>query len=195
MSSTYVTHTPHAGPTDLLFTCVHNLPLFDLEGAAIAKKKMMKKFGWYKHSEDGGGESASPPATCCGVFNILSNKNFIGVSIRVRLRRRHSLPGRRQRLLCLAHVRLQRFSIALIYHSHPGITAVESGFVAHIFLFLQGKDDGQQLLVRFPTCLCIYVYRFYVTPCEHAVSAPLQRPAVPAEPHNEEELPRGRQDH
>uniref|UniRef100_A0A3B4ARH7 Voltage-dependent L-type calcium channel subunit alpha n=1 Tax=Periophthalmus magnuspinnatus TaxID=409849 RepID=A0A3B4ARH7_9GOBI len=24
--------------------------------AAIAKKKMMKKFGWYKHSEDGGGE-------------------------------------------------------------------------------------------------------------------------------------------
>uniref|UniRef100_A0A671VY25 Voltage-dependent L-type calcium channel subunit alpha n=1 Tax=Sparus aurata TaxID=8175 RepID=A0A671VY25_SPAAU len=26
--------------------------------AAIAKKKMMKKFGWYKHSEDGGGMSA-----------------------------------------------------------------------------------------------------------------------------------------
>uniref|UniRef100_A0A665T8T3 Voltage-dependent L-type calcium channel subunit alpha n=1 Tax=Echeneis naucrates TaxID=173247 RepID=A0A665T8T3_ECHNA len=26
--------------------------------AAIAKKKMMKKFGWYKHSEDGGGTSA-----------------------------------------------------------------------------------------------------------------------------------------
>lgn len=28
------------------------------EGAAIAKKKMMKKFGWYKHSEDGGGKKA-----------------------------------------------------------------------------------------------------------------------------------------
>lgn len=28
-----------------------------LKGAAIAKKKMMKKFGWYKHSEDGGGAS------------------------------------------------------------------------------------------------------------------------------------------
>ncbi|XP_035864376.1 voltage-dependent L-type calcium channel subunit alpha-1D isoform X3 [Sander lucioperca] len=27
--------------------------------AAIAKKKMMKKFGWYKHSEDGGAESDS----------------------------------------------------------------------------------------------------------------------------------------
>uniref|UniRef100_G3PEK3 Voltage-dependent L-type calcium channel subunit alpha n=1 Tax=Gasterosteus aculeatus aculeatus TaxID=481459 RepID=G3PEK3_GASAC len=26
--------------------------------AAIAKKKMMKKFGWYKHNEDGGGTSA-----------------------------------------------------------------------------------------------------------------------------------------
>lgn len=29
--------------------------MFVLKGAAIAKKKMMKKFGWYKHSEDGGG--------------------------------------------------------------------------------------------------------------------------------------------
>lgn len=32
--------------------------LLDFKGAAIAKKKMMKKFGWYKHSEDGGGVSA-----------------------------------------------------------------------------------------------------------------------------------------
>lgn len=31
-------------------------------GAAIAKKKMMKKFGWYKHSEDGGGTSAPAAA-------------------------------------------------------------------------------------------------------------------------------------
>lgn len=35
-----------------------HLLLFVLKGAAIAKKKMMKKFGWYKHSEDGGGMSA-----------------------------------------------------------------------------------------------------------------------------------------
>uniref|UniRef100_A0AAQ5YTV4 Voltage-dependent L-type calcium channel subunit alpha n=1 Tax=Amphiprion ocellaris TaxID=80972 RepID=A0AAQ5YTV4_AMPOC len=43
--------------------------------AAIAKKKMMKKFGWYKHSEDGGGMSA--PTTkafsckCGSSFNTL----------------------------------------------------------------------------------------------------------------------------
>ena len=37
------------------FVFTHHLALFDLKGAAIAKKKMMKKFGWYKHSEDGGG--------------------------------------------------------------------------------------------------------------------------------------------
>lgn len=37
---------------------VSNLPLCVFEGAAIAKKKMMKKFGWYKHSEDGGGRTA-----------------------------------------------------------------------------------------------------------------------------------------
>ncbi|KAF6721167.1 Voltage-dependent L-type calcium channel subunit alpha-1F [Oryzias melastigma] len=36
-----------------------NPPLCVCEGAAIAKKKMMKKFGWYKHSEDGGGEIAA----------------------------------------------------------------------------------------------------------------------------------------
>lgn len=62
----YDTHAARwANSSALGFTCVHNLPLFDLEGAAIAKKKMMKKFGWYKHSEDGGGKSASPPAVVC----------------------------------------------------------------------------------------------------------------------------------
>jgi len=25
-----------------------------MAGAVVAKKKMMKKYGWYKHSEDGG---------------------------------------------------------------------------------------------------------------------------------------------
>lgn len=39
-------------------TVVLNLPLCLFKGAAIAKKKMMKKFGWYKHSEDGGGTTA-----------------------------------------------------------------------------------------------------------------------------------------
>ncbi len=27
-----------------------------MAGAVVAKKKMMKKYGWYKHSEDGGSE-------------------------------------------------------------------------------------------------------------------------------------------
>lgn len=27
-----------------------------MAGAVVAKKKMMKKYGWYKHSEDGGTE-------------------------------------------------------------------------------------------------------------------------------------------
>lgn len=27
-----------------------------MAGAVVAKKKMMKKYGWYKHSEDGGVE-------------------------------------------------------------------------------------------------------------------------------------------
>lgn len=40
------------------FMFIHTLSLFNFKGAAIAKKKMMKKFGWYKHSEDGGGTSA-----------------------------------------------------------------------------------------------------------------------------------------
>lgn len=51
------------------FTFIRNLPLFDLKGAAIAKKKMMKKFGWYKHSEDGGGTSAA--TVCYAVMFIL----------------------------------------------------------------------------------------------------------------------------
>lgn len=40
--------------TVLLQTDICNPPLVVSKGAAIAKKKMMKKFGWYKHSEDGG---------------------------------------------------------------------------------------------------------------------------------------------
>ena len=38
---------------------LYKISLFNFKGAAIAKKKMMKKFGWYKHSEDGGGTSAT----------------------------------------------------------------------------------------------------------------------------------------
>uniref|UniRef100_A0A669CSY2 Voltage-dependent L-type calcium channel subunit alpha n=1 Tax=Oreochromis niloticus TaxID=8128 RepID=A0A669CSY2_ORENI len=46
----------HSNLNSQILTFVHtNLPLCVFEGAAIAKKKMMKKFGWYKHSEDGGG--------------------------------------------------------------------------------------------------------------------------------------------
>lgn len=30
------------------------MPMLCVLGAVVAKKKMMKKYGWYKHSEDGG---------------------------------------------------------------------------------------------------------------------------------------------
>lgn len=50
--STYINHNIHILDLDLICN------LLDFKGAAIAKKKMMKKFGWYKHSEDGGGVSA-----------------------------------------------------------------------------------------------------------------------------------------
>lgn len=53
-------HTLKRKTSTFNFICIHNLPLFDFKGAAIAKKKMMKKFGWYKTSEEGGGMSAVP---------------------------------------------------------------------------------------------------------------------------------------
>lgn len=68
-------------------------------GAAIAKKKMMKKFGWYKHSEDGGGTAAPELAGTAARWR--AHTFLFG---RVGLGRRHRLPGRRQRLLRFAHV-------------------------------------------------------------------------------------------
>lgn len=63
------------------------IPLLSmLKGAAIAKKKMMKKFGWYKHSEDGGGTSRRLLAAVTSI-----PAGFVS-------RRRHSPPLCRVRL-------------------------------------------------------------------------------------------------
>lgn len=46
-------------------------------GAVVAKKKMMKKYGWYKHSEDGGTELSFTLIFKCIAYQTTKRCNLI----------------------------------------------------------------------------------------------------------------------